>query len=297
MIASAVLSLVIFAAGARAVPLAADTTSSSAVVLAPSSSSSSSPFSATAGLVSSSSSSKATTTSSSASPSPTVLTPAKFLNLTSWSVQMPVGATPNSTTFQQVYQPALDKFTSPYFYVNAAQTAVVFNTPNTGITTGGTTSPRTELRQITPVGTTGWNAYSSTWHNLTISAQIDRYPQGYNTSSLVIFAQILSPTQGAEITVRARDKKLIEMCTKTLGPCINLDTNYSFGEPFTFAFSASNNMTLVTYRKGTVSALVVVPLRPYPDFVFKTGSYCQMNPTTFPATEYCQVTMTSLKLV
>ncbi|KAI8828171.1 concanavalin A-like lectin/glucanase domain-containing protein [Chytriomyces cf. hyalinus JEL632] len=297
MIASTVLSLVFFAAGAQAVPLAADSTSSSAVVLAPSSSSSSRSFSATAGLVSSSSSSKATTTSSSASPSPTVLTPAKFLNLTNWSVQMPVGATANSTTFQQVYQPAFDKFTSPHFYVNAAQTAVVFHTPNTGITTGGSTSPRTELRQMPDVGTTGWNAYSSTWHNLTISAQIDRYPQGYNTSSLVIFAQILSPTQGAEITVRARDKKLIEMCTKTLGPCINLDTNYSFGEPFTFSFSASNNVTLVTYRKGTVSALAVVPLRQFGDFCFKTGAYCLMTPSTFPATEYCQVTMTSLKVV
>ncbi|KAJ3226032.1 hypothetical protein HDU81_007538 [Chytriomyces hyalinus] len=293
MIASTVLSLALFAAGTRAVPLAADTTSSSAVVLAPSSSSSCS-FSATAGLVSSS---KATTTSSSAAPSPTVLTPAKFLNLTSWSIQMPVGATPNATTFQQVYQPAFDKFTSPYFYVNAAQTGVVFNTPNTGITTGGSTSPRTELRQMPVVGTTGWNAYSSTWHNLTITGQIDHYPQGYSLGSMVIFAQILSPTQGAEITVRARDSKLIEMCTKTLGACINMDTNYTFGQQFTFSFAASNNVTLATFTKGTWTKTTPVPLRPYGDFCFKTGSYCHMTPDTFPSTEYCQVTMSSLKVV
>src|SRR5262245_39557093 len=72
--------------------------------------------------------------------------PSQVLDLSNWKITLPIGQSGDPT---EILQPALNTFVDPnYFYVNAAGNGVVFTAPCGGVTTGGSSYPRSELRQM-----------------------------------------------------------------------------------------------------------------------------------------------------
>ena len=92
----------------------------------------------------------------------TVPAPAQVLDLTQWKLTLPTG-NPGSPT--EILQPALGVFAATnYFTVLPAGNGVVFTAPCGGVTTSGSSYPRSELRQMDGDGTTlaSWSTLRDT---------------------------------------------------------------------------------------------------------------------------------------
>ncbi|KAI9345325.1 alginate lyase-domain-containing protein [Obelidium mucronatum] len=244
-----------------------------------------------------------TTTTTIYSPNPKY--PAQFLNLKDdWYLQLPVASTPNGTTFGSSSNPGLQTFSSSNFFVNADKTGVVFNTTNTGVTTGGSTHPRTELRQVTGIAKS-WNSSDVGPHELNITLSKDYLPPGI----ISIFAQLFSVASGAQFTYRvvrqSNGATSIAVCTKS--GCYTYDDNYTLGTRFSLQISVSQNMVTSRYLNlgkplktnavmGSTSNpyFHTIPTIPYGDYVFKTGSYCTILKGVQPDDAYCQATFNSI---
>ncbi|KAJ3026057.1 UNVERIFIED_CONTAM: hypothetical protein HDU68_006296, partial [Siphonaria sp. JEL0065] len=224
-------------------------------------------------------------------PSSSTTTPAQLLNLGhNWYIQLPVGNTPESTTYGSVFPPNLDTFSSPNFGLSDSELAqgfaatnpgVTFYTPNTGITTGGSESPRTELRHMCDAaGPTsrsygGWASNDTYPHQLNVTLQVDWVP----LNKLVIVAQLFSVSGGAQFTYRVGSKNgkyYFSLCTKN--GCFTFDNYYTLATAFTLNINAFNNQLTTIYRNlasGTTFSNSVF-MSPYPDYVFKAGNYCHI---------------------
>jgi hypothetical protein len=71
--------------------------------------------------------------------------PGVLFNLSSWGLQLPLSNGKGGVT--QVLQPALKTYTSAYFYTDPADNGMTFWCPENGATTGGSSFPRSELRE------------------------------------------------------------------------------------------------------------------------------------------------------
>ncbi|KAJ3006051.1 UNVERIFIED_CONTAM: hypothetical protein HDU68_004298, partial [Siphonaria sp. JEL0065] len=102
---------------------------------------------------------------------------ATFLGLeNNWQLQVPV-LDPTTHAVRVVSNPDLQSLSNSFFYLNQNQTAVVFYTNNTGVTTPGSNSPRTELRQTAGNGTKlAWSSNDSVAHVLNVTLQVDHVP-------------------------------------------------------------------------------------------------------------------------
>ncbi|MFC0097142.1 polysaccharide lyase family 7 protein [Micromonospora marina] len=112
--------------------------------------------------------------------------PAQQLNLTNWKVTLPTGSSGSPT---EVKQPSLATYsTNPAFMVNTKCTGVQFRAPVNGVTTSGSSYPRSELREMANNGTSNasWSSTSGT-HTLTVRLAFNKLP---NTKPHVVGAQI-----------------------------------------------------------------------------------------------------------
>jgi hypothetical protein len=76
--------------------------------------------------------------------------PADVLDLTNWKMTLPTGEDEDPT---EITQPDLATFSDePWFQVNEDCTAVIFRSAVDGVTTGGSSYPRSELREMTDDG-------------------------------------------------------------------------------------------------------------------------------------------------
>jgi hypothetical protein len=84
--------------------------------------------------------------------------PHDLLNLTNWYLQLPCSCTGSTSdgTYCSVKQTSLATYSlSPYFYIpDDDMTAVKFVAPTRGLTTSGSTNPRSELREMVNGGKT-----------------------------------------------------------------------------------------------------------------------------------------------
>ena len=71
--------------------------------------------------------------------------PGVLFNLSSWGLQLPLSNGKGGVA--QVLQPALKTYTSAYFYTDPADNGMTFWCPENGATTGGSSFPRSELRE------------------------------------------------------------------------------------------------------------------------------------------------------
>ncbi|KAJ3028834.1 UNVERIFIED_CONTAM: hypothetical protein HDU68_000797 [Siphonaria sp. JEL0065] len=238
-----------------------------------------------------------TTTTTTTTPGP--LSPAQLLNFGyNWYVQLPVPSAPNSASYGTSFQPTLQNFISSNLYVNSTKNGVVFYTPNTGITTGGSDHPRTELREMCgPTGLlwTGWPSNDTVAHQMNITLQVETVP----LNRLTVIAQVFAVSEGAQYTYRvgsSQDKYYVSLCTKA--GCFTYDSNYLLGTPFSLYINVFNNQVTTTYKNwgsGTTYKHTS-PLPLYLDYVFKTGNYCQIVKGVDDTSAYCQATYSEVSV-
>lgn len=102
--------------------------------------------------------------------------PADVLDLSDWKVTLPIGDDEDPT---EIFQPRLARYShDPYFKVTGAGDAVQFRAPVNGVTTGGSSYPRSELREMEPGGgdEVEWSSTSGT-HTMTVREAFTHLPK------------------------------------------------------------------------------------------------------------------------
>jgi hypothetical protein len=115
--------------------------------------------------------------------------PAQVLNLTAWNLTVPILGRvtdgdeedkEDAKKAKEVEQPDLATFADPpYFQVTSSCDSVAFRAPVNGITTSGSSYPRSELREMSPDGktTASWSS-SVGAHTFVVNEAFTALPQG-----------------------------------------------------------------------------------------------------------------------
>ncbi len=112
--------------------------------------------------------------------------PADFLDLREWKITLPIGSSGSPT---EIKQPDLATYKhDEYFHLTPAKSGVLFKAHCGGVTTSGSSYPRSELREMTNNGTdrASWSTTSGT-HTMYIKQAITHIP---DTKRHVVAGQI-----------------------------------------------------------------------------------------------------------
>jgi hypothetical protein len=197
--------------------------------------------------------------------------PAQVLNLSNWKLTLPSGPSESPT---EIKQPALATYKNdPFFLVSGG--GVKFRSPVNGVTTGGSSYPRSELREMTNNGSANaaWTNSSGT-HTMFIEQAIMATPK---TKKHVVAGQIHDASDDV-IVIRLEGTKLFVDIGGTDGP--TLDANYTLGKKFTVKFEATGGKTNIYYNGSTTPAHTLS--KSYSGAYFKAGAYTQSNCSTDP---------------
>lgn len=209
--------------------------------------------------------------------SPPAFVPAQVLNLTNWKLTLPI-AKPNASTAMEVLQPQLASYSiSPYFMVNTAGNAVIFQANVGGATTSGSNYPRSELREMTNGGTqpASWSTTLGT-HTLVAKEAVNHLPI---VKPQVVTAQVHGASSDIiEIIADGLRKN----ADGTFGICVRyngseqdacLDNNYIMGTVYNIQIVASGGHITIWYNGVQKFDFTNNSSGDY----FKAGSYTQSN--------------------
>lgn len=193
--------------------------------------------------------------------------PADRLNLTNWEETLPTGPSENP---DDVYQPELRTFSvDPWFKVNSACTGVQFRSPVNGVTTSGSSYPRSELREMKNNGQdkAAWSSGSGT-HTMVVSQAIMKLP---NTKPHLVAGQIhdgdddtqVFRLEGSSLWLTNGDEAHYKLIT----------SNYQLGTRFEAKFVVSSN-TIRAYYNGALQSTLS---KSFSGAYFKAGAYTQAN--------------------
>jgi hypothetical protein len=204
-----------------------------------------------------------------------MLLPSSVLNLTNWYLTLPIGEVRNA---EEIHQPQLALYSlPPDFEVNPSGTGVIFQAPVGGVTTKGSTYPRTELREMTDNGLkeASWTNKSGT-NILNVREAITILPP---VKSQVVSAQIHNSSSDV-IEVMADGLKIkgkVVLAVRLSGSeqSTYLDNNYILGTPFNLEINASSKQIMIYYN----GVLKFDFKKNGSGWYFKAGSYVQSNPS------------------
>lgn len=211
--------------------------------------------------------------------------PADVLDLRNWYVGLPTGASESPTN---VKQPALATFAvDPWFVATPGCTGVQFRAAVNGVTTSGSSYPRSELREMTGSSMASWSSTSGT-HTMTIRQQVQRLP---STKPHVVVGQIhdadddvsVFRVEGSNLYLTNGDDPHYKLITGSLG----LNT------VFEVRFVVSSGQ-IKAYYNGT---LVSTIFKSFSGAYFKAGAYTQANCTNSSpcsSSNYAQVVIEGL---
>ncbi|PHQ35875.1 polysaccharide lyase family 7 protein [Rhodopirellula bahusiensis] len=202
---------------------------------------------------------------------PTVVaqSPAEVLDLSRWRLTLPIGAEGEGKP-DEIRQPELDTFSNPeYFHVTDSH-GVVFRAHCGGVTTKGSSFPRSELREMSPDGVTraDWGTEENTIHTLSMKVAITATPA---KKRHVVCAQI-HDAEDDLMMVRLEGEKLFVERNK-IGD-VMIDRHYQLGTPFELEIRAGQGHVRVSYNGEEVMDWKVARKGCY----FKAGCYTQSNP-------------------
>jgi poly(beta-D-mannuronate) lyase len=203
--------------------------------------------------------------------------PSSVLDLRNWKLTLPV-ASPGTTTARDVAQPELTGFAlSPWFFTSGS--AVTFRANAGGATTGHSSYPRSELREMSSDGTrpASW-ATTSGVHTLTVREAVTHLPV---VKPQVVIAQIHDASDDViEVLAdgkRVRSPGTYAICVRLNG--VELDTcltdAYTPGSFFTLQIVAAGGRVKVLFNQVAKLNLGAAATGCY----FKAGAYTQSNPT------------------
>lgn len=213
-------------------------------------------------------------------------TPAEILDLSDWSLTLPVG----SGTATTVMQPDLDTYRSQYFDTDAGGDGVLMTAPVQGVPTSGSTHTRSELRETASNGTLpfGWSTGSGT-NVMTATEAVTHLPGG---DGALGFAQIHGPGSTWYLILEAKGNgdgtatlAVKDKTGKANGRII--DTHYVMGTKFGLTVSAVNGVVTIAYNGVQKLATTNAMAGAY----FKIGAYNQSGG------DYGQVDVSGLTVV
>jgi hypothetical protein len=212
--------------------------------------------------------------------------PADLLDLTNWKLTLPTGSSGSPT---EIEQPELATFElAPYFHLNPGRDGVLFRAHAGGVTTSGSSYPRSELREMTNRGAdlAAWSTTSGV-HTMTVTYAILQIPA---VKPHVVAGQIHDSSDDV-VMIRLEGTNLfVEGGGNDLG---NLKPDYQLGTRFTVRLSASGGRIRIFYEDMTTPKVDVA--RSATGCYFKAGAYTQSNPSRGDAPDaYGEVVIFSL---
>ncbi len=206
------------------------------------------------------------TTGTDDGPAPTL--PSELLDLTYWKLTLPTGSDEEP---DEIFQPELATFEQPpQFWLDESIPGVVFRAEVDGVTTSGSSYPRSELREMLPDGSdeVAWSTTEGR-HVMTIRQAITALPPG---KPHVVAGQI-HDAEDDLVMIRLEDAHLfVEGNGDELG---DLDNNYQLGTEFTVQIVAENGTIDIYYEDLATPAVTVE--RDAEGCYFKAGAYTQSN--------------------
>ncbi|MFF5106628.1 chondroitinase-B domain-containing protein [Streptomyces sp. NPDC000134] len=193
--------------------------------------------------------------------------PADVLDLTNWYVGLPVGEEESPTN---VYQPELATYANdPWFVASDDCSAVRFRAPVNGVTTSGSSNPRSELREMTDSGRTkaSWSSTSGT-HTMVIDQAITDVPE---ERPYVVAGQIHDADD--DVTVFRLEGSRLYITDGDTSHHHLVTDDYELGTRFQAKFEVSDGRTKVYYNGELQTTLS----KDYSGAYFKAGAYTQAN--------------------
>jgi hypothetical protein len=192
--------------------------------------------------------------------------PSQILDLESWKLTLPTGSAGSP---KEIVQPALATFAStPWFQPTSDCAAVVFRSAVDGVTTKGSSYPRSELREMSDGGSdAAWSSASGT-HTLTVTESFNRLPQG---KPQLVGAQIHDDSDDISV-FRLEGSNLY--VTDGNNPHYKLVTSdYALGTRYQARYVVSDG-TVKAYYNGQLQATLS---KSFSNAYFKAGAYTQAN--------------------
>ncbi|MGI8813929.1 MAG: polysaccharide lyase family 7 protein [Pseudonocardia sp.] len=214
--------------------------------------------------------------------------PAQVLDLTNWEVTVPVGSKDEP---KEVMQPDLASYSvMPWFEVSPGCHGVAFRASVSGVTTSGSSYPRSELREMTRGGElASWSSDSGT-HTLVVDEAFTALPQG---KPHLVGAQIHGADDDISV-FRLEGSSLF--ITKADNAHYKLVTDkYVLGTRFEAKYVVSQGAVQAFYN-GQLQTTIV---KSFSEAYFKAGAYTQANcKVASPCTNanYGETTIYSLKV-
>ena len=195
--------------------------------------------------------------------------PGALFNLSSFLLQLPTSTHGGVT---EVKQPALDSYSSEYFYTDPADKGMTFWCPQNGATTSGSSFPRSELRETLDFDLSpGLHTLNATVTVLqTTSTQSITIGQAHVdglSGHCSIFVE-LEWTRGA-VVAHLRDKA-----------CRGVDMalgSYALGEPVSYSITLSGDTARITTDKVAGKPYSYTWLPASTRVYFKAGDYLQVK--------------------
>lgn len=193
--------------------------------------------------------------------------PAEVLDLEGWKLTLPVGDDEDPT---EITQPELATFTDDtHFTPTDDCTGVRFRAPVDGTTTGGSSYPRAELREMTADGSdeTEWSTSEGT-HTMVVQTTVTHLPAD---KPEIVVAQIHGGDDDLTVFRLEEDKLYV-----TRGDDSNfhlVDDSYELGTPIEAKFVASDG-EIKAYYNGELAVTQEVDSD---TAYFKAGAYTQAN--------------------
>ncbi|MCP3801183.1 polysaccharide lyase family 7 protein [Allokutzneria sp. A3M-2-11 16] len=193
--------------------------------------------------------------------------PADVLDLKNWKETLPTGS---SGKPKEVKQPELATFSAdPWFVPLPGCNGVRFRAAVNGVTTSGSSYPRSELREMTNNGkdNAAWSSNSGK-HTLEVEAAVTHLP---NDKPHVVAAQIhggdddvsVFRIEGNKVYITNGDNSKYHLVT----------SDYQLGKKFTARFEVSGGK-IKAYFDGKLQTTLS---KSFSGAYFKTGAYTQAN--------------------
>jgi len=195
--------------------------------------------------------------------------PAQLLDLTNWKLTLPTGRPGRTNEPEEIEQPQLATFSSEFFHLNDAKDGVVFTAEVGGVTTSGSSYPRSELREMDGPQKASWSNTTGT-HTMRLRQAVTQLP---SVKPHVVTAQI-HDAEDDVIEVRLEARRLLVEYDDGDGE-VTLDPAYQLSTPYDLEIAATGGRIQVSYN-GQQKADIV---RSGSGWYFKTGSYVQSNPS------------------
>jgi hypothetical protein len=213
--------------------------------------------------------------------------PADVLDLTDWYVGLPIGSEESP---KNVRQPQLDSYSvDPWFTATPDCGGVQFRAAVDGVTTSGSSYPRSELREMTDGGSdeAAWSSTSGT-HTMVVRERITHLPQD---KPHVVAGQIHDSDDDVSV-FRLEGTRLYVTNGDNAHHKLVVD-NYRLGTEFEAKFVVSGGKVRAYYN-GTLQTTITTS---FSGAYFKAGAYTQANcGNSSPCDEdnYGQVVITGL---